>query len=209
MKRKALVVSSLLLAVIFIFAACKPKPKATLKLDKNQVNVGEVFTVTYTAPETFEKSAWIGVIPSNITHGSESANDQHDVSYKYLNKSTSGQMNFTAPMQPGKYDLRMHDTDNNGKEVAYVSFTVIGSSPVSSPSPEAPPAAAPAQAAEPAGTAAAGSKFNVGDAVKVEWKGSWWPARVIAVGKNSWKIHYDGYSSSWDEWVGPARIKSP
>jgi hypothetical protein len=57
-------------------------------------------------------------------------------------------------------------------------------------------------AAEPAG-----QKFANGDAVQVNWKGKWWPAHVIASKKGQWKIHYDGYDNSWDEWVGPARIK--
>ena len=51
------------------------------------------------------------------------------------------------------------------------------------------------------------SSYPVGTAVQVNWKNKWWPAHVIAVGKNSWKIHYDGYSNSWDEWVGPSRIR--
>jgi hypothetical protein len=57
-------------------------------------------------------------------------------------------------------------------------------------------------------TQAAGTKkFSEGDPVQVKWKGTWYAAHVIAVGKNQWKIHYDGYDSSWDEWVGAARIK--
>ena len=57
--------------------------------------------------------------------------------------------------------------------------------------------------------AAAGGEqgYKKGDAVQVNWKGQWWPAQVIAVGKGKWKVHYDGYESSWDEWVGPDRIK--
>lgn len=49
--------------------------------------------------------------------------------------------------------------------------------------------------------------FQVGSKVQVEWHGKWWPAEVIETGQNKWKIHYDGYSNSWDEWVGPERIK--
>lgn len=55
--------------------------------------------------------------------------------------------------------------------------------------------------------AAAENKFKAGDVVTVEWHGRWWPATVIEVKPNSWKIHYDGYADSWDEWVGPERIK--
>ena len=52
------------------------------------------------------------------------------------------------------------------------------------------------------------SNFTVGDPVSVNWKGSWYPARVIATGKGKWKIHYDGYDNSWDEWVTASRMRS-
>jgi len=58
-----------------------------------------------------------------------------------------------------------------------------------------------------ADVAKAGAKsFKVSNPVIVEWHGRWWPAKVLEVGENKWKIHYDGYSASWDEWVGPERI---
>lgn len=57
--------------------------------------------------------------------------------------------------------------------------------------------------------AASASKFSAGDAVQVLWKGTWYPAQVLSVvGNGSYKIHYDGYGSSWDEVVGPGRIKA-
>ncbi len=50
--------------------------------------------------------------------------------------------------------------------------------------------------------------YNVGEAVMVEWKNSWYPAKVIAVGSGGkYRIHYDGYGSEWDEFVSPARMK--
>lgn len=49
--------------------------------------------------------------------------------------------------------------------------------------------------------------YKVGDSVQVLWKGKWWPASVISIGSGRWKIHYDGYDDSWDEWVDPGRIK--
>jgi hypothetical protein len=50
--------------------------------------------------------------------------------------------------------------------------------------------------------------FGVGDAVEVKWKGSWYPASVLETKNGKYKIHYDGYSNSWDEWVGPNRIRA-
>jgi hypothetical protein len=55
---------------------------------------------------------------------------------------------------------------------------------------------------------ASGPTYRVGDKVMVEWKGKNYPAAVIAVPKpGQYKIHYDGYAASWDEVVGPSRIK--
>lgn len=49
--------------------------------------------------------------------------------------------------------------------------------------------------------------YEVGSAVYVEWKGRWWDARVLEiVAEHAWKIRYEGWSESWDEIVGPARI---
>lgn len=58
-------------------------------------------------------------------------------------------------------------------------------------------------------TVAARTVYETGDSVSVEWNGKWYPAHVLEVNaaKNSFKIHYDGYSASWDEWVGSSRIK--
>nr|HPM41927.1 Tudor-knot domain-containing protein [bacterium] len=58
--------------------------------------------------------------------------------------------------------------------------------------------------------ATSGAKFAVGDDVKVLWKGSWYDASVTEVNakKGKYKITYEGYDKSWDEWVGNDRIKA-
>jgi len=50
--------------------------------------------------------------------------------------------------------------------------------------------------------------FQEGDAVTVLWKGTWYDAHVLKTKGAQTFIHYDGYESSWDEWVGPERIKA-
>ncbi len=50
------------------------------------------------------------------------------------------------------------------------------------------------------------ASFSTGSSVNVRWKGKWYPARILQVSGNSYKITYDGYDSSWDEWVEPARV---
>ncbi len=49
--------------------------------------------------------------------------------------------------------------------------------------------------------------FAVGTKVDVEWKGTWWPAEVIKVDDGKWRIRYDGYDETWDEWIDKTRIR--
>jgi len=99
----------------------------SLWMDKIEFAPGETISLHFTAPPGLHTSAWIGIIPSDIPHGSESTNDQHDISYKYLEGMTSGTMTFTAPTTPGTYDFRMHDTDTGGVELKSTTFTVVSS----------------------------------------------------------------------------------
>ncbi|MBF0519434.1 MAG: hypothetical protein HQK92_06905 [Nitrospirae bacterium] len=49
--------------------------------------------------------------------------------------------------------------------------------------------------------------FIKGDKVEVLWKGTWYAATVLKAKGELTYIHYDGYSKSWDEWVGLDRIR--
>jgi len=95
-----------------------------LSLDAAKYGPGETIEVSFTAPAGFPDNAWVGIIPSDAPHGSEEECDRYDVSYLYLDGRTSGKLSFNAPEQPGRYDMRMFDTDDGGKEVASVSFEV-------------------------------------------------------------------------------------
>lgn len=44
--------------------------------------------------------------------------------------------------------------------------------------------------------------------MEVEWKGKWYKAKSIDARPGAWLIHYPGYESRWDEWIGPARIRN-
>lgn len=97
---------------------------ASLQLEKSAFSPGEEIKVFFTAPPGLvEGSAWIGIIPSNVQHGSELVNDQHDMTYQRF-KGTSGSLIFKAPEQPGSYDFRMNDSDSGGREIASVTFVV-------------------------------------------------------------------------------------
>jgi len=90
------------------------------------VTPGAEMYITFEADEKWSKNAWIGIVPSNVAHGKESENDAYDVAYQYLEGKKKGVIVLTAPTQPGKYDLRMNDSDDatSGKEVLSVSFEV-------------------------------------------------------------------------------------
>jgi len=100
------------------------KNDPSLSLDKTVFNPNEEIEVHFKSTLGFASNAWVGIIPSNVAHGSEAENDKYDLAYQYLQNKASGTLMFKAPVNVGKYDFRMHDTDNNGKEVAYVSFEV-------------------------------------------------------------------------------------
>jgi hypothetical protein len=51
------------------------------------------------------------------------------------------------------------------------------------------------------------NSYSVGEQIKVEWKGSWWDANILEINDDNHLIHYVGFDSSWDEWVGSERIK--
>jgi hypothetical protein len=50
-------------------------------------------------------------------------------------------------------------------------------------------------------------EWKKGDAVAVEWKGGWYQASILEAKDGKFKVHYEGYSANWDEWVEPARIR--
>ena len=112
--------------VVGAVTAQGPANQAGLQL---VVGPRERVRVLFAAPATVAEGAWVGIVPSTVPHGNETANDEHDVDYQYLEGQTSGLLTFNAPAVPGSYDIRMFDTDNDGKELASVTFKVVLTSP--------------------------------------------------------------------------------
>ncbi len=50
-------------------------------------------------------------------------------------------------------------------------------------------------------------QFAKGASVEVEWKKTWYPAKVLDFKGGSHYITYDGYGKEWDEWVSSSRIR--
>ncbi len=53
------------------------------------------------------------------------------------------------------------------------------------------------------------ASYAAGDKVDVNWKGSWWKGEVVAVKGDKFRIHYVGWSATWDEDVGADRLRAP
>lgn len=51
------------------------------------------------------------------------------------------------------------------------------------------------------------TSYSVNDHIQVHWNDQWYPAVILKVKGKKYFIHYDGYESSWDEWVGEDRMK--
>lgn len=54
-----------------------------------------------------------------------------------------------------------------------------------------------------------GSVHEIGSNVEVLYGESWWPAVVVGLSGDKYRIRYDGYDESYDEWVDDSRIRLP
>jgi outer membrane protein OmpA-like peptidoglycan-associated protein len=111
-----------LTSVTFKVLSVDYSPK--LVLSKTALLPQEEIKVTFSVSHALPSGAWIGVIPSEIPHGSEATNDQHDVDYQYIGDKTTGTLTFAAPEKAGSYDFRLNDSDSNGHEISSVTFSV-------------------------------------------------------------------------------------
>ena len=98
---------------------------ATITTAKSTYTIDEVIDFSFTAPK-LPDDAWIGIVPVAIPHGDEAVNDSHDISYAHLGGRTNGDITLPNPGL-GTWTLRLHDTDNNGRELTYVVFEVVSS----------------------------------------------------------------------------------
>jgi hypothetical protein len=57
------------------------------------------------------------------------------------------------------------------------------------------------------GVAPAHAAANNRGSVLVEWHDRWYPAQILKQDGRRYFIRYSGYDASWDEWVGPERIR--
>lgn len=49
--------------------------------------------------------------------------------------------------------------------------------------------------------------FQAGDKLEIRWGEKWYPGEVLEVKDGQYKVRYDGYSASWDEWAKPDKLR--
>jgi hypothetical protein len=94
---------------------------AILSLNKTVYRPNEEMEITFTALKATADNAWIGIVPSDVFHGSNKKNDDNDIDYDFLAANTSGRLLLLAPNMRGSYDIRMSDPE---KKITSVSFKV-------------------------------------------------------------------------------------
>jgi hypothetical protein len=97
----------------------------SIEIEKDTYAPGESIMLSYNAPSTFDKTAWIGLVPSIIERDNERTNYNESIIRKEIAGNTSGKMTFTAPDMPGVYNLRMYNSTTNGREVENVKIIVV------------------------------------------------------------------------------------
>lgn len=100
-----------------------PLPNPAVLPDKTEFKKGAPITGRWYGSLRYDKSAWLGIVPSKIVRGSEVTSDQHDIKYITLGND-HGVFRFKVDLEPGLYDLRMYDNDDGGNEVAVVTISV-------------------------------------------------------------------------------------
>ena len=96
-----------------------------IELQKGKYPSYERIKVDFTSPLLTDDS-WLGIVPADVSHGEESVNRQSRHSHILMEGQTIGTHTFDNP-GPGDWTIRLNDSSDSGKELAYVEFTVEAS----------------------------------------------------------------------------------
>lgn len=130
MKRSIII--SFLLLIVFSFANIA-NAGTTLTLDKASFFPGpnQKVKVYFVTDYPLFDSAWIGVIPEGVPHGSEQEGDDQDITYNYVesakyDSSSRKYVELDVPETAGNYQVRIYSSDNaeEGIELAYTPLYV-------------------------------------------------------------------------------------
>ncbi len=51
------------------------------------------------------------------------------------------------------------------------------------------------------------ASYVAGESVDIHWGSRWWPGKVVKLAGKRYHVTYDGWSESYDETVGPERLR--
>jgi hypothetical protein len=51
--------------------------------------------------------------------------------------------------------------------------------------------------------------YSKGSKVEIKWGSGWYKGSIIDTKSDKYKVSYDGYNASWDEWVKADRLRTP
>ncbi len=93
------------------------------------------------------------------------------------------------------------------KEATVTADAAVAAVATLAPGLAPPPVETAVAPAGPAVAKAEPKPLGVGSKLQIEWKGKGYPGVITqVVGKDRYKIRYDGYGNEWDGVIGPSRI---
>jgi hypothetical protein len=108
-----------------------------LTLNAQNFDPGEEIHLRYVVTGTLDEHAWIGLFAASVPYqAQQGTSHESEIDHQYLLGNTSGTLTFVAPQEPGSYDLRLFDKDNNGQLLSKIAFTVGETQSASSVSSE-------------------------------------------------------------------------
>lgn len=139
--------------LLFIFSfVAMASADTTLALDKSSFLPGpnQKVKVYYVTDYPLFDSAWIGVIPQGVPHGSEEIGDDQDLFYQYVedakyDSNSRLYVELDVPETAGNYDVRMYSSDDSeeGTELASIPLIVGFSAPTTTPGTTTPDVTTP------------------------------------------------------------------
>ena len=97
----------------------------SINADKPKYAPNEEIVVTFSINTPLADDAWVGIVPSDTPHGSESENDAVDIAFAYMRDAQDGVIILEAPYDAGNYDIRLFSTDADGVELDSI-FIIVG-----------------------------------------------------------------------------------
>lgn len=95
----------------------------SIHLEKNRYGVREPMEVYYSV-EQAGPGAWIGIVPGGLVSREAAKNSARAQQKRGLEGRNGGSMSFTAPAEPGLYELRMFDSETDGTMLMGKMFLV-------------------------------------------------------------------------------------